>query len=381
MWYRELHTVYVQNPEQTAEEHRDIIEESVEFQVANLNEAMRFHELDFRFVEGEIYVKSSEFWTAHADSCGDVRRQFCTPWTDELGRQSDNTLEMWMCVMPDKVGCAGVGGGNTIMVRNGPLQNQKKIVVLHEIGHCLGCGDKQKLCQPDFEEFSAVTGKRYMTVMGGGSKCDPTGLETPRLPYYEDATKQYCEEGVCLTLADENHECMTTIKKKFSSKVNSLKPYCDGDIYNGINGPNFAYCISESDAVCNPSFKIDVGDFAVDSSGDCAEILKEDPTLCPSGTFYFQKNKKKCRCCEIGFESEAGKFDLLNMKIQPAPTAGVRALIQTYSTKLQDSGNNIRVLQLFAIIGALVVVKFVIDTCKKSQKTYATIPEPQFAEI
>lgn len=358
-----------------------MIMERVEFQVAKLNEAMRFHELDFRFVEGEIYVKSSDYWTAHADSCGDVRRQFCTPWTDELGRQSDNTLEIWMCVMPDDIGCAGVGGGNTIAVRNGPLQNDKKVVVLHEIGHCLGCGDKQKLCQPGFEEFAAVTGKRYMTAMGGGSKCDSTGLEKFKLPYYEDATKQYCEEGVCITLSDEKHECMTTIKKKFSDKVRSLQPYCDSEIYNGINGPNFNFCILESDSVCNPSFNIDVGDFAVDNRDDCAEILKEDPSLCPSGTFYFQKNRKKCRCCEIGFESEAGKFDLLIINSRPAPTAGVRAQIQTYSATLHDSGNDLRILQLFAIIGALAVVKFLIDTCKKSQKLYATIPEPQLAEI
>eukprot|EP00493_Phyllostaurus_siculus_P008778 UN08887 len=119
-----------------------------------------------------------------------------------------------------------LGEETRLFVKAGPFFNRNKIVVMHEVGHCLGCGDKAGYCQSDFEQFAQVTGKRYLTAMGGGATCDDTlygGLEKLKLPLYEDATKQYCESGVCLTLAPPEKECTTTIKNKFEEQVGKLK--------------------------------------------------------------------------------------------------------------------------------------------------------------
>jgi len=387
LWYRPFHTIYVQNPEETPEDYRRMIEEQLDWQIERMNVAFEFHEFDFRFVKGDIYVKSSDYWDESGYKCGDVRKNFCTPWSNELGRQDENTVEIWLCIMGDNIGCAGVGGGNTAACQSGPFFNRNKIVVMHEVGHCLGCGDKTKFCQPGFDEFAKVTGKLYKTVMGGGSKCDHNlGLEKSKIPFYEDATKQYCEDGVCLTLSPPEHECTSTIKSKFAGIVKKLKPYCGSDLATGINAVNFKFCIVQETSRCveSTTFGQDE-DFVPTSKHDCAELIEQDESLCPSKTFYWSK-KKQCHCCSFPstdprFETTNAKYDLYQLDITPIfnEDESVHRFVQSYSIPMENSPR--AYFLVLVIIGIFaILISNVVNMCKQA-KNYAHIPEPQVAEI
>lgn len=324
LWYRPLHIVYVQNPDETPEEHRKIVEERLDWWVKQLNDALDFHEIDFHMVAGDIYVKPSDpYYYETGYSCGEVRKTFCTPWTDELGRKTANTLEMWMCLMGPKIGCQGVGGGNTAMVKDLNFRRDDKIGVMHELGHCFGCGHKMGYCAPDHKQFEAVTGIRYQSLMGGGAACDSKGLKKERLRLFEDMTKKYCEAGVCISLGDENFKCATTIKKKFAEKVAGLRPQCGSDLATGINGGNFDFCVVEAESKCEPFVEFDTsmfegeGDFVATNIQDCIEVMKLHENVCPSGTFFFNSGKDICYCCTGDYQTKEGKYDLIKIDIKP----------------------------------------------------------------
>jgi len=387
LWYRPFHTIYVEHPEESPEEYRKNITEQVEWQIDRMNKAMEFHEFDFRYVLGNIFSKPSEYWNAYSSKCGDARKRYCTPWANEFGRESDNTLEQWLCVMGDGLtGCSAVGGGNTALCKAGPFFNRNKIVIMHEVGHCLGCGDKAGYCQSDFEQFAQVTGKRYLTAMGGGATCDDTlygGLEKLKLPLYEDATKQYCESGVCLTLAPPEKECTTTIKNKFEEQVGKLKPYCGSEL-TAMNGANWKYCIVQRKAECidSTNFGHD-GDFSPAGKSDCAEILEQDESLCPSKTFFWNWNRRVCKCCSLShsdenFETTDNKWDILQLDITSNTNGDetFNTLAQSYSIPLSRSSN---VYAILAIIGFFTTAKYVIDLWRRAKK-YSHIPS-QIAEI
>merc|ERR550534_311312 len=227
--------------------------------------------------------------------------------------------------------------------------------------------------------------------MGGGQKCDDTlygGLEKSKIPFYEDATKQYCEDGVCLTLSDEKHECTSTIKSKFAGQVKNLKPYCGSEWTTGINAANFKYCIVEEDTKCVDATVFgEDGDFDPSDKLDCVELLEEDESLCPSKTWYITRGKKKCHCCPIAhtdpdFVKAPAKFDLyqLDIKSETSEDESTTDLIQSYSIPYLQRSSHDLFLYLLAIVGMFAVVNLVARICNQATK-YSHIPEAQITEI
>merc|ERR1719336_569895 len=196
--------------------------------------------------------------------------------------------------------------------------------------------------------------------------------------------KQYCEDGVCMTLAPPEHECTSSIKKKFAGIVKKLKPYCGSELATGINAVNFKFCVVKESARCveSTTFGQDE-DFIPTSKHDCAELIEQDESLCPSKTFYISK-KKKCYCCSFpstdpNFEVEKAGYDLYQLDITPVSNddESVHHFVQSYSIPMEHSPR--AYFALLAAIGIVtILISIVVKICKQA-KSYAHIPEPQVA--
>merc|ERR1719378_1036688 len=190
-----------------------------------------------------------------------------------------------------------------------------------------------------------------------------------KLPFFEDATKQYCEDGVCLTLSPPEHECTSNIKKRFNGIVKKLKPYCGGDLATGINAVNFKFCVVQEGARCVESRRFGQDeDFIPTSKHDCAELIDQDESLCPSQTFYMSR-KKECQCCTFtstdpNFETEKAGYDTYQLDITPVSNddESLHTFVQSYSIPMEHSPR--AYLALLATIGIFtILISIVVKIC------------------
>lgn len=233
-----------------------------------------------------------------------------------------------------------------------------KIGVFHETGHNLGCGHLSGYCAPEFPEFSAATGIRYQSLMGGGAACDKKGLNAVRLKLFADSTKEYCEDGHCFSLGDETFDCASKIKDRLSKVVQNLNLPCDD-----INAPLVDYCVHQNGMKCEPDVKLDEEEF--ETKAECAEYISSNPDVCPSGIFYWLPKKGiKCRCCESDFDMVADSDDTL-YEVSSDIDGDDFTAFSIAVMPLNNLGIN-----LLAIFGLLAILRLGLNICCEQNKHY-----------
>jgi len=293
---RPWHVIYARNPEESARREKKAILTRIDEVVADLNRALEFHELPMKFELKKLYLKKDAPWVADTLSCG-ARVGTCKEWANEFGRDENaRNLDIWSCIFPDSYfeGCGGmaVTPGDVSWVGMGAFLNREKIGILHEIGHNLGCQHQTDYCPSNFEEFATATKKRYQTNMGGGAACPftvgQTKLEKIRMHLFTDASKSYCEDGVCFKLGAPGFDCVEKMKKEFLRVLKKTGPNkCKSKSESSV----FGYCVYKEKKICPATF-LKVGHVMDKTS--CANLIESS---CPTKTFYYDFNRRKCFCC------------------------------------------------------------------------------------
>lgn len=379
---RKINFMYVRNPDESAEENRAVISGRQQDVVDGLNDAMDFHEIDYRFSTGALYEISSEHWGQTGNTCVDVLNKICTQWAAELGRVP-GSIDLWVCIVSKGFSngskCAGMAkvSGNLAFVNNDALRKTYKIGVFHEIGHNLGCGRHESgFCAPEWEAFQTATGKRTQTLMGGGGACgNLKGVQGVKLKLYTDKSKQYCENGACISLGNDEFDCVSKMKKLWEEKT-AIKPedfFCDDE-----DAPAFSTCVVAKNAVCTSR---KVGGRYVPTKETCQEIINDSST-CPSGTFFYNGNRKECRCCTEDYELNKSeetnqRYTVLRLTVTlPDHNEEDASEEDEEISDLAFSVSKSELLvQSFALFGILSIFYVGFSMCTKTSK-YDTISEP-----
>jgi len=292
---------------------RDQAEQEQEFEqrwtevIDNMNMMMEFHEVPTRFVKGQMFAMDTSLWELGDTHCSDALGKYCSDIANNHGRIQDmdeNTGNIWSCVVPTwfKKGCGGRAKGKTInIVSYGGARgffNPNKIGIYHEIAHNMGCSHQSPYCpQEKFEAFAYANEKLPQTIMGGmGGGCDKDDFEdfeSIRLMYFTDKNKEYCENDVCVPLGNEEWDCAGDMKRVTENMKSSND--CERVGKLGLNSGLFEYCHHGKDLTCELTNEFKV-DFEGKKAKDCAAAINDDPSLCPSKTFYTKK--KSCVCCD-----------------------------------------------------------------------------------
>jgi len=301
-YIRPWHIIYVQNPNETEEQQKEIMNSRAEAVKNTLNYAMDFHEIPMQFEVGKVYLQENAIWNLPKTTSCVVAIKLCRDWANGFGRET-NQLDIWSCIFPNSYYrvCAGMAysPGDVNFVGNNAFRKPRKIGILHEIGHNLGCSHQTGLCQPNFEQFAEATGKRYQTYMGGGAACPKRDLsgqefERLRLPLYTDANKSFCEEGHCLKLGTKKFDCAGKIRQRLVKMVENLSPLrCSSGEENYLG-----FCLEHKQASCGSKNTVFMsGNF--ENTIQCANFVK-NTIQCPSNVFYYRswaRQKKRCGCC------------------------------------------------------------------------------------
>jgi hypothetical protein len=340
VWTRVHNLIWLGQPERDQAEQEQEFEQRWTEVINNMNSMLEFHEVQTRFVKGQMIAMDTSFWELGKTDCSDALGTYCSEIADSHGRTEDmneSTGNIWSCVVPDwfKKGCGGRAKGQTINIVGYAFFNTEKIGIYHEIAHNMGCGHQSNYCpQEKFEAFAYATGKLPQTVMGGmGAGCDKDDFEDFddwRFLYFTDKDKEYCENGACVPLGNEDYDCAGKMRNQIEEFKSKYENKCDK---LGVNSGLFDYCIHGDNLSCDLT-----NDFQVDFGGkkneDCAKAMNDDPSLCPSMTFYTNK-RKGCACCDTSTISN-GK-----QKIFVATPQETSSLIQLSS----DAAENARLKQ------------------------------------
>jgi len=346
-YHRRLHVI---TPEcehcPTWEDGRPIIEEFL----ADMKEAFEYHELPFDVSVGDHYSRP---WPYPEDgsypkihlSEGDVNlMDMCKEWAEEYGRfEEQYNFDLWHCMMPGPLssgasGIAAIGGLQAILVTRAFYSFK------HELGHALGCAHQMQLpCPEGYEDFKIANQMSVRTIMSGYSQCsktleDGTKLDKFQMNIFTDKNRQYCGEGACFTMGDDNYDCAGDIRDNLKRIESNY--HCDSseDIAS-----TFASCRLKEQRYCKKSTVF--GTRYIRPVG-CAELILTDNSLCPSDVFTYKNGN--CQCCPMNYKEAKQKSTSL-YKVQH-PSAAESML--TFDVSLLES-NVVRGLALLGVLSVL----------------------------